>query len=175
MKEDVKVRVHVLPTESLCGVMYDTQNNKYIPKGSMDMPMVREYRHLYFTPLEKSLAFRGDWYISESGGLHQWNMEGVHEGKSAWVSKVIATTDESLMVEVSVGTNEDILGVPIDYDKVVEVFRKVYVPKANETFLKEFCLRGGADIALLEYRKNWFDIMIPNVNDNNEVTIKFIN
>lgn len=58
--------------------------------------------------------------------------------------KHMVSVDLTLKI-VSVGTNEDELGVPIDYSQVVEKFHEVKVPKLNENAIKRLVSNGIVD------------------------------
>jgi hypothetical protein len=66
----------------------------------------------YYVSDEATLSNNGDWYLGHPNydTLFKWGMFGMHEGKQAWINKVIATNNPIIDIpkvvdEVDVLTN----------------------------------------------------------------------
>jgi hypothetical protein len=138
MKQPVKVVM--LPTEKVFDKNINSQivihngTLKFCQSGGMLKES--EPQHPYITTDEKVLAQEGDWYISESGGVHQWNMgTGIHKGKSAYISKIIATNDPKLGI-----TDYRVSPVPnfCDFPQLQQSFLKEFVANPDGEFEVEY-------------------------------------
>lgn len=110
---------------------------------------------------EKKLSKNGDWYLSHNNNIiHKWEMYGIHEGKQAWITKIVASTKplEGLPLLVI----KDYINIPEFYLQLEKLRFQQGYDKARETFkFTEEDLRRAIDIAreTLEYdeRRGWYE------------------
>jgi len=67
---------------------------------------------------ENTLSINGDYFLEHvNGNLHQWNMVGMHEGKSVWINKVVSYLPKNNAPELDLPLLPEI-GVEDDVEKL---------------------------------------------------------
>lgn len=145
--------IHLIPTDkpSRLGKFIDT-NNLFLRKSN-DIPR-GENINIYITSGEETLSNNGDYYLRypKYNTINKWNMVGIHEGKQAWIKKIILTTDQDLIKD----------GVQSIPDEFLEWFVKN--PSCEEVEIESWQTKGEWD---LDYK-----IIIPKEEPKQETTLE---
>lgn len=150
MKKEVQVAL--LPTEDKSLFAKCIKSNVYAEKiGDLvitgkDTTLhksndIWEYQHLYILSDEE--IRENDWFINTFIDNEIWQHNGeVEPGKGC--KKVIATTDKKLLVDFQ------------GYEKYTgrEYSAKVYLSQIPQSFIEEYCDKGGIDKAFVEYKEH---------------------
>lgn len=179
-------RVESIRTDNITDVTYDIKNDMFIHKDSNVQALDRAYVYIHLT--SDDVFQNGDHVVLNypRGKEVIQLVEGVPFMSAEFLNsenhfrncghrKIVATTDDKLSMLVSAGTNEDTLGVPIDYEQVEEIYYTTSYPSLKESFLKEFCSRNGVDevnVSCVVY--NEFSKHRLYIDIHNEVTTNFI-
>lgn len=149
-----EAQVIMLPTEDKTGINLYLQSlyieavhhDNDIPFGTQLIPMPSEVsvpQHLYITiPQDVEPLKRGDYYLCPKNILRQC-------GNSFQIGarKIIATTNKKLRIQtfrLVGGTTFPVIDIQI--------------PQIPQSFIKEYCDKGGIDKVLVEYDKTFIRI-----------------
>ncbi|MGB0405068.1 MAG: hypothetical protein ACPGDB_02630 [Fusobacterium sp.] len=155
-----------------------------ITKGSTNTVHDNKPLHLYITSDDEIKV--GDWYINfqnnfvcKADARYGELKNPIHH------NKIIATTEVLLIKQESAGSNEDMLGVPINYEEVEEVLHDVIVPRIPQSFVTEYVTKNGIDEVMVEYeykligtyklkdRKSNVEL-IPILSETNDIVVSTI-
>ena len=161
--------IHLLPTEKPSRILFDMEENYYLPIQEEDVRMdyqdLVQNRHIYITSDEETSPKKGDWYLGHPNyiSIHRWHTDvSKIDGRNVFLNKIILTTDQELFKD----------GVqPIDDDFLEWMVKN---PSCEFVEVEEFDVK----VDLLEY-KTKYKIIIPQeepdpIMDEFDKTLKML-
>lgn len=164
MKQEAQVVI--LPTEDKTNIF--RTNHQFIHYTTNNITGGLRYQHLYITSNEE--VKKGDWFILDNTHIKEANENTLQICGKENCKKIIATTDTKLKV-YEAETLVKASGFSLKTDDIL-------LPQIQQSFLEEYCRRGGISEVEVEYETyDWDDgskVTIPKINLNNTINLSFI-
>jgi hypothetical protein len=180
--EKKRCKVVMLPTDKTDGTLWKTTIGQLI-HTHLSGEYKEKYQPFNLYIISDDKIEEDDWVIetSNNNALEQFADYSLNQ-KSMGCKKIIATTDSELIMTCRGCSIDNIEGIPLHQSGCKE--SAIILPQISQSFIKEYCRKGGIDEVDVKYEKyhdgNFINdgktreftaLLRPKVNSDNTINI----